>query len=70
MTAASDAARALVARRWKKTTKAQRKAHASTMAAARWDQATDQDRAAVGAKLAEARRLAREKRAENAVDDS
>lgn len=70
MTAASDAARALVARRWKKTSKAERKAHASTMATARWDAASDEDRAAIGAKLAEARRLARERRAGHAVDNS
>jgi RNA:NAD 2'-phosphotransferase (TPT1/KptA family) len=50
-----EAAAALAAKRWKKTTKAQRSEVAQTMNRSRWANATPEQRAAQGQRLAAAR---------------
>jgi endonuclease YncB( thermonuclease family) len=57
--AKDQAAADLVAKRWKKTTKAERSQVAKTMNKSRWANATPEERAAHGKMLAEARAKAR-----------
>ena len=59
-----EAAAALAAKRWKKTTKKQRTDLAKSLNQTRWENATPEERAAHGKMLAEARAKARKKRAE------
>lgn len=61
--AKDQAAVDLVAKRWKKTTKAQRREIAASMNESRWSKATPEERAAIGKRLAEARAKARKKAA-------
>jgi hypothetical protein len=65
--AKDQAAVDLVAKRWKKTTKAQRKEIAASMNETRWSKATPEERAAIGKRLAEARAKARTKAAKKAA---
>lgn len=58
-----EAAAALAAKRWEKTTKAQRVELAKSLNQARWDNATPEKRAAHGKMLAEARAKARKMKA-------
>jgi hypothetical protein len=51
----NEAARALVALRWKKKTKAEKSSVAKDLNASRWANATPEERAAHGAMLAAAR---------------
>lgn len=58
-----EAAVALAAKRWKKTTKAERSEVAQTLNETRWAKATPEQRAAQGKLLADARAKARKKTA-------
>jgi hypothetical protein len=60
--AASD----LAAKRWKKTTKAERSEVARSMSTSRWANATPEERTAHGQMLAAARAKARKKKAKEA----
>jgi anthranilate phosphoribosyltransferase len=58
----NEVAQALVARRWKKTTKEERSTVARTMNESRWANATPEERAALGQRLAAARAKARKQK--------
>ena len=60
--AKDQAAADLAAKRWKKTTKAQRSEVGRVMSTSRWANATPEDRAAHGQMLADARAKARKKK--------
>jgi len=61
-----EAAVALAAKRWKKTTKAQRSELAQTLNKSRWANATPEEREAAGKRLTEARAKARKAAAKKA----